>query len=372
MSSKSRKTDTSAALESDSVKGISPISLSASAFGHLTLEWFDEHGRKHLPWQQSQTPYRVWVSEIMLQQTQVATVIGYFSRFMERFPDVESLASAPIDDVLHLWTGLGYYARARNLHRAAQKVVNEYGGVFPVESVEALCELPGIGRSTAGAIISLSGNGRAPILDGNVKRVLCRVHAVEGWPGKPAVERALWHLAERYTPHQRVGDYTQAMMDLGATVCTRTNPTCLLCPYEADCLAHRYSQETAYPEPKPKKVIPTRHTHLLVLMSEEGKVLLERRPESGIWGGLWSLPQFETTSAIQAWLDTYAPRAVMDHEWQSITHVFSHFRLVMQPVPARVKQIPFGIADEGQRWVDPSDLSGFGLPAPIKTLLLSL
>lgn len=347
----------------------SASALSSREFYTRVLEWFDEHGRKHLPWQQNQTPYRVWVSEIMLQQTQVATVIGYFERFMARFPTVEALAQAPIDDVLHLWTGLGYYARARNLHRAAQVVVEEHGGEFPVSSVEALSALPGIGRSTAGAVISLSGNGRAAILDGNVKRVLTRFHAVEGWPGKPAVERGLWTLAEHYTPEARVGDYTQAMMDIGATLCTRTRPACLLCPLEDHCAAHARSEETRFPESKPKKAIPSRTTRLLVLMTDDGKVLLERRPAQGIWGGLWSLPQFDTNDAIDDWLDTYAPRAQRADAWAAFVHVFSHFRLEITPVPARVHHEPYGIADDQRRWVFPDNLEGLGMAAPIKKLL---
>lgn len=346
--------------------------LEPQQFSTRVLAWFDEHGRKHLPWQQQQNPYRVWVSEIMLQQTQVATVIGYFERFMQHFPTVYALSEAPLDDVLHLWTGLGYYARARNLHRAAQQVVNEHGGEFPVESVAALTELPGIGRSTAGAIISLSGNGRAAILDGNVKRVLTRFHAVEGWPGKPTVERGLWEIAERYTPTDRVGDYTQAMMDIGATLCTRTKPACLLCPLEDRCEAHARSEETRFPESKPKKQIPTRQTRMLMLTTDDGEVLLERRPDSGIWGGLWSLPEFANDGAIDDWLDTYAPRAERSAAWSSFVHVFSHFRLEITPVPVHVAAPPHGIADNRQRWVHPADLMGMGLAAPVKKLLQQL
>lgn len=343
--------------------------LSPEWFQRRVLDWFDHNGRTHLPWQREQTPYRVWVSEIMLQQTQVATVIGYFERFMARFPDVFALASAPIDEVLHLWTGLGYYARARNLHRAAKIVVEQHGGQFPVESVEALAELPGIGRSTAGAVISLSCNGRAAILDGNVKRVLSRFHAVEGWPGRPAVERRLWELAERYTPQQRVGDYTQVMMDIGATLCTRTKPACLLCPLEDHCEAHRRGEETRFPESKPRKAVPRRHTRMLLLCSDDGRVLLERRPASGLWGGLWGLPQFDDEEQLDDWLDTYAPRAERAPEWAPFIHVFTHFQLEIQPTPAKVATPPYGIADDERRWIDPRDLSGIGLAAPVKKLL---
>ena len=229
--------------------------MAASQFSQLVLEWYDRHGRKHLPWQQNITPYRVWISEIMLQQTQVTTVIPYFEKFMVRFPDVQALASAGEDDVLHYWSGLGYYSRARNLHKAAKTVVQEHQGVFP-NSVEGLMELSGIGRSTAGAIAAISMGIRAPILDGNVKRVLARYHAVPGWPGQAKTANLLWEIAEQYTPDKRVADYTQVMMDLGAMVCTRTRPLCQQCPLQNGCLAHQAGEETLYPVSKPKKIKP--------------------------------------------------------------------------------------------------------------------
>ena len=228
-------------------------------FSSAVLDWYDRHGRHDLPWQHDITPYRVWVSEIMLQQTQVSTVLGYFDTFMEALPTVQALAEAPEDEVLHLWTGLGYYTRARNLQKAAKIVVAEHGGEFP-RDVEKLVELPGIGLSTAGAIASISMGLRAPILDGNVKRVLARFTAQEGYPGEPKVAKQMWATAERYTPHSRVNHYTQAMMDLGATLCTRTKPSCLLCPLERGCEAHMLGQETRYPIPKPRKVVPQKRT----------------------------------------------------------------------------------------------------------------
>ena len=259
-------------------------------FSERLLAWFDEHGRKTLPWQQDRTPYRVWVSEIMLQQTQVATVIPYYERFMARFPKVADLAQAPIDDVLSLWTGLGYYARARNLHKTACIVAEEYDGKFP-DSVEGLESLPGIGRSTAGAILTL-GHGRwAPILDGNVKRVLARYHAIEGWPGRSDVLAALWRASEAVTPRHRTADYTQGIMDLGATLCTKSKPECLFCPMTEDCQARISGTQATYPGKKPKKKIPTRDTHFIICVDSQGQVLLERRPPSGIWGGLWSFPE---------------------------------------------------------------------------------
>ena len=260
------------------------IDLTPEAFQSRLLGWFDRHGRKTLPWQHDKTPYRVWVSEIMLQQTQVATVIPYFERFMARFPSVAYLADAKQDEVLHLWTGLGYYARARNLHSAAQVVMAEHGGEFPVQSLDAMAALPGIGLSTAGAIISISTGRRAVILDGNVKRVLTRLHGVQGWPGRTAVHRELWRLAERYTPSERLPDYSQAMMDLGATLCTRSKPGCLICPFADVCIAHARGEEWRFPEAKPKKTLPERHTRMLLLCGDDGHVLLEQRPPSGLWG----------------------------------------------------------------------------------------
>lgn len=348
---------------------VSPSLYPANAFQQRVLTWFDEHGRTHLPWQQHQTPYRVWVSEIMLQQTQVATVIDYFDRFMARFPTVDALAEAPLDDVLHLWTGLGYYARARNLHKAAKVVVEQYNGRFPTESVEKMALLPGIGRSTAGAIISLATGQRAPILDGNVKRVLTRLHAVEGWPGRPAVERTLWTIAEHYTPDERAGDYTQVMMDLGATLCTRKAPACLLCPVQDWCEAHRLGRETDFPSSKPKKATPTRHAHLLMLVDAEGRVMLEQRPAEGIWGGLWSFPQRDDATSARAWCAEWVPDAEVQ-SWSSFTHIFSHFRLEMTPVLVRCQHWP--PVDAFSRptcWRDPHSLEGLGLAAPVKTLL---
>ncbi|WP_136249006.1 A/G-specific adenine glycosylase [Halomonas borealis] len=347
-----------------------PAILPAETFQRRLLEWFDAHGRHDLPWQHDRTPYRVWVSEIMLQQTQVATVIPYFERFMARFPDVRSLAAAEQDEVLHLWTGLGYYARGRNLHKAARVVVDEHAGEFPVYSLEAMAALPGIGRSTAGAVIAQSTGERAVILDGNVKRVLTRLHAVAGWPGRPAVERQLWGLAERYTPAHRVVDFTQAMMDLGATLCRRGQPDCGRCPFGDVCLAHAQGEPKRFPESKPKKAIPTRHTTMLLLQDGDGRVLLERRPSSGLWGGLWSLPQFDSSLELRAWLDQHAPGASLEAPWKAFTHVFSHFRLEITPQPARVAHGD-GVG-ETRRWFDPAAPDSIGLAAPVKGLLDAL
>ncbi|MFC2992737.1 A/G-specific adenine glycosylase [Halomonas tibetensis] len=346
----------------------SPV-LSAVEFQRRLLAWFDVHGRHDLPWQQDRSPYRVWVSEIMLQQTQVATVVPYFERFMMRFPNVRALASASQDEVLHLWTGLGYYARGRNLHRAAGVIVDELGGDFPMDS-EALAALPGIGRSTAGAIIAQSSGERAVILDGNVKRSLTRLHAVEGWPGRPAVERRLWALAEHYTPHERLVDYTQAIMDLGATLCRRGTPECGRCPFVDVCLAHARGEERRFPESKPKKTLPTRTTRMLLLRDARGRVLLEQRPASGLWGGLWSLPQFDEFPELQDWLDCHAPGSTIEPAYPSFIHVFSHFRLEITPQPARVERLD--AVGETRRWYDPQNPDAIGLAAPVKSLLTGL
>ncbi|MCC6302110.1 MAG: A/G-specific adenine glycosylase [Gammaproteobacteria bacterium] len=345
-------------------------------FSPALLAWFDAHGRKDLPWQRDTTPYRVWVSEIMLQQTQVATVIPYYQRFMEYFGDVAALAAAPLDEVLHLWSGLGYYARARNLHRAAGIVRDEHGGVFPTD-IDALCALPGIGRSTAGAILALAHGQRQPILDGNVKRVLARYHAVDGWPGLPVVEKHLWTLAERHTPRARVAAYTQAIMDLGATLCTRGAPACARCPLAAGCRARRQGNPTAYPAARPRKEKPQRASILLLLENEAGEVLLERRPPSGIWGGLWSLPEAPPEARgdadIRRWCaDTLRCRVDALTELPGLRHVFSHFTLMIRPLRARVRRQDAAVMEgAGYVWYNGRSHAR-GLAAPIRRLLASL
>ncbi|TVP51092.1 MAG: adenine DNA glycosylase [Halomonas sp.] len=344
--------------------------LEAEEFQRRLLTWFDRHGRHNLPWQSPRSAYRVWVSEIMLQQTQVATVIGYFERFMAHFPTLESLARAPQDEVLHLWTGLGYYARARNLHKAAQVALAEHGGELPTESIDALMTLPGIGRSTAGAIIAQSTGQRATILDGNVKRSLTRLHAVAGWPGKPVVERKLWALAEHYTPSKRLADYTQAIMDFGATLCKRSKPDCLSCPFSDVCLAYAQGEPQRYPESKPKKALPTRQTIMLMLRDQDGRVWLEQRPPSGLWGGLWSLPQFETHSELNAWLETNTINPQRETTPPSFYHTFSHFRLAITPQPVTCDRLG-GVRESGV-WYDLNHPPALGLAAPVKALLSQL
>ncbi len=338
-------------------------------FSATVLEWFEVYGRKHLPWQQNPTPYRVWVSEIMLQQTQVTTVIPYFERFMQCYESVAALAGASQDDVLALWTGLGYYARGRNLHKAAQLVVQYYNGELPAD-LDLLVQLPGIGRSTAGAILSLGFGESAPILDGNVKRVLCRYRCVDGWPGQAAVERRLWDLTTAVTPMKQTAKFNQAMMDLGATLCTRSRPACERCPLNEHCLARQSGVATDWPHKKPKKEKPVRHTLMLLAINDDGAVLLQRRPSSGLWGGLWSFPQFDDLDGLQEYASTLGRYQTNDVEqWQQVRHSFTHFDLRITPVRIALKLGACDrIMDAGDGcWVD-GELPG-GCAAPVKRLL---
>ena len=336
------------------------------------LCWFDYAGRKHLPWQRNPTPYRVWVSEIMLQQTQVATVIPYYERFMQRFPDVQSLAQAPQNEVLHLWTGLGYYARARNLHRAAQIVLDEHGGEFP-QTLEAVQELPGIGRSTAGAILALSRAQRHPILDGNVKRVLTRYFGIAGFPGEQKIERELWRLAAACTPQERVANYTQAIMDLGATVCVRSRPLCVACPLSEHCVARIEGLQAALPTPRPKKQRPQRAAYVVIALNPAGAVWLERRPPVGIWGGLWTFPQFDDHAAALEWTTRQFFAAVDTKNavdrLPEYRHSFTHFELTLHPLLVRTAAGPGLVADEQRLWYDPRQPAMIGLAKPAVALI---
>ncbi|WP_211827260.1 A/G-specific adenine glycosylase [Kistimonas asteriae] len=349
------------------------MSQTAGNFSQRVLDWYDQHGRKHLPWQQNITPYRVWISEIMLQQTQVKTVIPYFETFMEQFPDVHALASAPVDDVLHLWSGLGYYSRARNLHKAACQVVECFHGEFP-QTVEQLSELPGIGRSTAGAIASISMGIRAPILDGNVKRVLARHHAIEGWPGQSAVANKLWDIAEHHTPDKRLPQYTQAMMDLGAMICTRTRPTCHLCPLQESCMAHAIGDTSAYPGKKPKKTLPERQVRMLMVVNHVGEVLLHKRPSQGIWGGLWSFPELRTDDSLDETAEAIAGTELYGIEaWTPFRHTFSHYHLDITPVKAFTAMETKTIQPvDSTCWVSIDNPGKLGLAAPVTKLLRKL
>jgi A/G-specific adenine glycosylase len=333
------------------------------------IEWHSRRGRHDLPWQHDRTPYRVWVSEIMLQQTQVTTFIGYYQRFMQRFAGVAALADAPIDDVLHLWAGLGYYARGRNLHRAAQRIRDEFAGEFPT-TFAAIASLPGIGRSTAGAILALGQDRRFAILDGNVKRVLSRFFGVPGDLAERGNLERLWQLAERCTPHYQVARNTQAIMDLGATLCTRRKPLCDYCPLAQRCYARYTRRQHEIPAPRPPRERHTRHVFMLVAMSEDGSVLLERRPESGIWGGLWCLPEFTRDCDAR----TYAAQRLRNVQMEpqplgALEHAFTHFDLVVAPLLARCAGYAGVMEGAATVWYNPRQPAAIGLPAPIKTLL---
>jgi A/G-specific adenine glycosylase len=335
------------------------------------LQWFDDNGRKHLPWQQDKTAYRVWVSEIMLQQTQVATVIPYYHAFMAAFPTVEALASATQDKVLSHWSGLGYYARARNLHKAAKFVVNDLQGEFPT-TVDTMMELPGIGRSTAAAVVSIVYDTPAAILDGNVKRVLARLHAIDRWPGEKQTELALWQVAEAYAPTQRCGDYTQAMMDLGATLCTRRQPQCLLCPLQQDCRARQLGDPALFPVKKPKVNKPVKAVKLLILQHQD-QVLLEKRPITGIWGGLWSLPEMDLAADIELDVPQRFYCDVVQLQVQSdFRHTFSHYHLDITPCFVSVEPSLLIADTQKYQWFALPAALALGLPAPIRQLLQPL
>ena len=339
-------------------------------FAPRLLAWFDRHGRHDLPWQHPRTPYRVWLSEIMLQQTQVAVVTGYFQRFVEALPDLPALAHAPQDQVLALWSGLGYYARARNLQAAAKLCVENHGGDLP-HDLDALVALPGIGRSTAGAILSQAWGDKAPILDGNVKRVLCRVFGIEGWPGLPKVEKQLWAIAGSLLPDARLADYTQAQMDFGATLCTRADPACAICPLQDECIARREGRTAELPHPKPGKVLPEREVVMLVLRDADGRVLLQRRPPAGVWASLWSLPEHAGIDAASPWFRRHAHGDLGEAvEGETIRHGFSHYRLRIVPMHVAGVRPRDAVGDNPDlRWATRPDLDAIGLPAPVRKLL---
>jgi A/G-specific adenine glycosylase len=373
------------------------IDPGASPIARALIDWHVRHGRHDLPWQSDRTPYRVWVSEIMLQQTQVATVIPYFERFVERFPDVRALADASLDEVLHLWSGLGYYARARNLHRAAICIRDEWAARFP-GSFDEIASLSGIGRSTAGAILALSRGERHAILDGNVKRVLCRYFDLDGDPSSAAMIARLWERSEQCTPSEEVATYTQAIMDLGATVCTRHRPACEACPIEQRCRARQAGRENVLPAPRVARSRGARHTFMLVAARCDGRVLLTRRPQRGVWGGLWCLPEFDAAADASAFavrmlsgvgvqrVREAAPLALAGSPASAaaraspgspalpvplpqIRHAFTHFDLTITPLylecegPAGVMEAPDAV------WYNPGEPQAVGLPAPVRSLL---
>ncbi|MEW6119768.1 MAG: A/G-specific adenine glycosylase [Pseudomonadota bacterium] len=339
------------------------------SFAARIVDWQRRHGRHTLPWQGTHDPYRVWLSEIMLQQTQVAAVIPYFERFVERFPDLAALAAAPEDEVLALWSGLGYYSRARNLHAAARKIAEEHAGRFP-DTPETIATLPGIGRSTAAAIAALAFSRRSAILDGNVKRVLARHAGIAGWPGDKQVEATLWRQAEALLPARDIAAYTQGMMDLGAMLCTRNRPGCTVCPVREDCLARAQNRTAELPAPRPRKVLPEREIQMLVLL-DRGELLLEKRPPRGIWGGLWSLPELAVeTDCARHCHARFGLTIRSQASLPPLTHGFTHFRLRIRPV--RADLVPRAATLPGHVWLPPADALDAALPAPVRRLIASI
>lgn len=339
-------------------------------FSEKVITWFKKNGRKHLPWQQSINAYRVWISEIMLQQTQVVTVISYYQRFLQRFPTLTDLALATEEEVLPYWAGLGYYARARNLLKAA-KLLYEKGFVDLPNDIELLNSLPGIGRSTAGAIVSFAYGTAATILDGNVKRVLTRCFAIEGWPEQRVVNERLWEVAQQLTPHKYVQEYNQAMMDLGAMLCTRTKPKCSECPLQSDCEAYAQGNPTVFPHKKPAKKIPTRQSTFLIVENHGQQILLERRPPVGIWGGLWSFPEYINSEVALKWVnENFNSSEVIATEWPIVRHQFSHFILEILPLHVVVNSRKPVIMDGANReWFAKEKSLDLGIPAPVKRLI---
>ncbi|OGA18708.1 MAG: A/G-specific adenine glycosylase [Betaproteobacteria bacterium RIFCSPLOWO2_02_FULL_65_24] len=348
-------------------RSASPIKNKAD-FAARLLAWHKRHGRHDLPWQGTRDAYRIWVAEIMLQQTQVSAVIPYYRRFLERFPNIAALAGAPQDEVLRLWSGLGYYSRARNLQRAAQLVQERHGGVFP-RALTEIQALPGIGRSTAAAIAAFVYGTRAAILDGNVKRVLARHFAVAGFPGEKRVEERLWRLAEDQLPPRALGRYTQAMMDLGATLCTRAKPACANCPLAQSCRALALGRVRDFPAPRPAKAVPTRATHMLLLV-RNGEVLLEKRPPSGIWGGLWSLPEIDDAARARAHCRTHYGCSIATPQPSApLAHGFTHFKLQILPLLCRVEKLAPVAREAGQMWLSLEQAHGAAIPVPVRKLL---
>ncbi len=349
------------------------MSNTGASLSARLLAWHAVHGRHDLPWTRERTPYRVWLSEIMLQQTQVVTVIPYFERFTHVYPNVHALSTAELDAVLHLWTGLGYYSRARNLHATARHLVEYHDGEFP-HTLDALVALPGIGRSTAAAILAQAFELPYAILDGNVKRVLARYHAIDGYPGESAVLADLWRLSESHLPQSQVCDYTQALMDLGATLCTRSRPRCNACPLAADCLALATARQHELPARRPRRETPTKATIFLVIENDEGAVLLQRRPAHGVWGGLWGFPEIDTDSeATPVMAGLGLPAFSQAGELASFTHMFTHFKLNIRTLHLRVSQCAGEVAENDQRcWYDATGTSRIGLSAPVVRLLREL
>lgn len=342
----------------------------ADWFSEQVVSWYHQHGRKELPWQQDKSLYKTWLSEVMLQQTQVATVLPYFQRFIEQYPTITALAEAPLDHVLHLWTGLGYYARARNLHKAAKIIVEQFAADFP-QNFDQVLDLPGIGRSTAGAILSLTLQQPWPILDGNCKRVLSRFAAIDGWPGNKAVEQQLWQLAEQVTPKQEAAVFNQAMMDLGATLCIRSKPRCVDCPVKLHCQAALRGEQALFPGKKPKKTLPERQSFWLLLEHEQ-QVLLTQRPAAGLWGGLYGFLEFDSVEQRQQYCELNALNILKSEDLPAFRHTFSHFHLWIQPQRLKLAQFPSSVQQSATTWFTIDSIPAVGLSAPAKQLFLQI
>ena len=348
-----------------------PVRTRQASFAAQVVRWQKKHGRHDLPWQKTRNAYRIWLSEIMLQQTQVATVIPYYQRFLQRFPDIKSLAAASLDDVLALWSGLGYYSRARNLQRAAQIIVADHRGRFPRDYATVI-GLPGIGRSTAAAICVFAFGARHAILDGNVKRLFARRFGIAGFPGDAKVAARLWRAAERQLPRQNVESYTQGLMDLGAAICTRSKPRCDACPVAGLCIARLRGTISRLPAPRPRKSLPQRRTSMLVLL-HAGQVLLEKRPPSGIWGGMWSLPEVAPSADVAALCEQrYAARITTNTPLPAIAHGFTHFKLDIEPRRLGVVRVVPRAAAPGVMWLPLEDALGAAIPAPVRRILGAL
>lgn len=334
------------------------------------LNWFKKYGRKNLPWQKDRDPYKIWLSEIMLQQTQVRTVIPYFERFLAHFPTTADLAAADHDQVMSFWSGLGYYARARNLHKSAQIIEQDYGGKFPKE-LDQLIALPGIGRSTASAILAFSTGKPHAILDGNVKRVLSRVYAITEFTGRAAVQQRLWHIAELQTPEKNVAKYTQAIMDLGATVCTRSKPLCHECPLSSQCQAFENDLQSSIPIAKPRKILPIKATQMIVVQNKDRQILLVKRPPIGIWAGLWSLPECASDQDCIKWVEkNYGLKTKKTGNIDDFRHTFSHFHLDISAVILETKGRSTRIHDDKAiLWYNPMQTNMIGVAKPISTIL---
>lgn len=342
-----------------------------SAFAKKIIAWQTREGRHDLPWQDTKDPYRIWLSEIMLQQTQVATVIPYYQRFLKRFPDVVTLANAPADDLMQLWAGLGYYARARNLHAAAKQIATIHQGVFPGE-FDAIYALPGIGRSTAAAISAFAFGERRAILDGNVKRVFTRHFGIEGDAKRKPVEDRLWEVAEKELPKTAIENYTQGVMDLGASICTRTKPSCLLCPVRKSCVALFEGRIDEFPGKSSKRAMPHRQTRMLIILSK-GEVLLEKRPPTGIWGGLWCLPELPLDKDVFDVLHKrYGLRGRTLRQLDRMEHSFTHYSLSIFPVAITLTGAAARAMEPGLMWVDTREAVHAAIPAPVKRILLKL